>query len=49
MNIFESLSNMMAYLTEGVARIFSPSDDAYPMVGVNPFEGTPYKGSPWDE
>lgn len=41
MNMMSKLSNMMAYLTEAVIRIFSPSDDAYPEVGPSPFEGTP--------
>lgn len=30
------------YLTEGFARIFSPIDDAYPSIGVQPFEGDIY-------
>lgn len=43
MNIFAKLSDMMIYITEAVARIFGPSDDAYPKVGPTPFEGTPSK------
>ena len=48
MNIFKSFENMMAYLSEGFASIFSPSNDAYPVIGVHPFEGIPYKGSGWE-
>jgi hypothetical protein len=49
MNIFKNVGNMVVYLYDGFARIFSPSKDIYPNTGVNPFEGTPYKGSEWDD
>ncbi|MBD2039160.1 hypothetical protein [Microcoleus sp. FACHB-672] len=49
MNISQSLSSAMQYIFAAVARIFSPSDDAYPMVGVQPFDGDPYEGSQWME
>ncbi len=48
MNILNSLENMMVYLYEGFASIFSPSHDAYPAIGVSPFDGIPYKGSGWE-
>ena len=38
--IFESIAQ---YISEAVARIFGPSDDAYPSTGVQPFEGEPFK------
>ncbi|HEY9692512.1 MAG TPA: hypothetical protein V6D15_09915 [Oculatellaceae cyanobacterium] len=44
---FESMTQ---YLWEAVARIFGPTDDAYPSIGVQPFEGEPYKethGTDW--
>ncbi|HYW18546.1 MAG TPA: nicotinate phosphoribosyltransferase [Nodularia sp. (in: cyanobacteria)] len=41
-NIFDSI---MQYISEAAMRIFSPTDDAYPMIGVQPFTGEPYKGS----
>jgi hypothetical protein len=49
MNILKNVGNMVVYLYDGFARIFSPSKDIYPNTGVNPFEGTPYKGSEWDD
>ena len=43
MNISIAFENMFRYISEGVARIFGPNDDQYPDVGVQPFEGDPYK------
>jgi len=43
MNILQSVKNMMAYLTEAAGRMFVISDDTYPSVGTQPFEGTPNK------
>ncbi|MEM7726454.1 MAG: hypothetical protein AAF208_08795 [Cyanobacteria bacterium P01_A01_bin.45] len=37
--IIESVTN---YLSEAAMRLFAPSDDAYPMIGVQPFTGEPY-------
>lgn len=42
MNIFSFFSNTLKYLSEGVSRLFSPSDDQYPKTGVQPFDGEPY-------
>ena len=39
MNIHKMLENMMQYFTEAFTRIFGPSTDEYPEVGVQPFEG----------
>ncbi|MEA5581430.1 nicotinate phosphoribosyltransferase [Nodularia harveyana UHCC-0300] len=39
-NIFISV---MQYISEAMMRIFSPSDDAYPVIGVQPFTGELYK------
>jgi hypothetical protein len=47
MNISKSVANMMQYLSEAVARIFAPSDDMYPVIGVQPFEGEPCKKTQW--
>ncbi len=47
MNISKLFDNLIGYLSEAVARIFGPSDDAYPAIGVQPFEGEPYKGPQW--
>lgn len=42
MNMFRSLTNAVHYLSEAVTRVFSPSHDEYPNVGVQPFDGEPY-------
>lgn len=47
MNFSKSISDAINYLMAAFARIFGPDDDAYPMIGVQPFEGDPYKGSRW--
>jgi hypothetical protein len=39
MNFVQAIKNIIQYLTEGFARIFSPTDDQYPEIGVQPFEG----------
>ncbi|WP_242577987.1 hypothetical protein [Chroococcus sp. FPU101] len=33
---------LVQYLTEGFARIFSPTDDHYPETGVQPYDSEPY-------
>lgn len=43
MRISKMLDSVIQYISEGVTRIFSPSDDAYPAVGVQPFSGEPFK------
>jgi hypothetical protein len=42
MNIRDTLQNWVQYFTEGFARIFGPSQDEYPEVGVQPFESDTY-------
>ncbi|AKE64341.1 hypothetical protein NIES3806_20700 [Microcystis aeruginosa NIES-3806] len=42
MNIKDTLHNFVQYLTEAFARIFSPSNDEYPDVGMQPFDSEPY-------
>ena len=44
MNIQKSVQDMVQYFTEAFARIFGPSTDEYPEVGVQPFDGDPYGG-----
>ncbi len=46
MGIAKMLENATQYIFEAVARIFGPSDDAYPVIGVQPFEGEPYRKRP---
>ena len=47
MSIFQTIEEAVIYLSEAVKRIFSPSDDIYPVIGVHPFEGDSYQGSNW--
>ncbi|NEP43289.1 MAG: isochorismate synthase [Okeania sp. SIO2H7] len=47
MNILESVQMTLGFIYEGVARLFSPNQDDYPMVGASAFEGDIYKGSNW--
>lgn len=42
MNWKDSLRELVQYLTEGFARIFSPNRDEYPEVGDQPFDAEPY-------
>lgn len=49
MKILNIVGDLVLYLYDGFARIFSPSKDAYPNTGVSPFDGTPYKGSGWED
>ena len=41
--IFVKLNDISQFISEAVARIFGPNDDYYPLVGVQPFEGDPYR------
>ncbi len=43
MNISKIFENITRYISQAVARIFSPTDDAYPKTGVQPFEGEALK------
>lgn len=50
MSVTKMLEDTTQYIFEAVARIFGPSDDAYPVIGVQPFEGEPRRkrpGSDW--
>jgi hypothetical protein len=49
MNLSKSVQNAMRYVSEAAMRIFKRSDDDYPNTGVQPFEGTPPKGSKWEK
>jgi hypothetical protein len=37
--LFSALQQAVRSLAQAVIRIFSPSDDQYPEIGVQPFEG----------
>lgn len=49
MKMWQSMLDLINYLYEGATRIFSPSDNTYPVTGIQPFEGTPYKDSGWKD
>ena len=40
MTITTVISNIVQYITEGFLKIFSPNQDSYPEIGVQPFGGT---------
>lgn len=37
--MLKPLQDAVQYFTEAFVRVFGPSDDEYPAVGVQPFEG----------
>lgn len=43
MAISKMIATMTQYISEAVMRIFGPNDDAYPMIGVQPFTGEVYR------
>ncbi|EAW33994.1 hypothetical protein [Lyngbya sp. PCC 8106] len=49
MNIFHALADMIVYVSEAAARIFTPSDNIYPVIGVQPFEGFISGSSEWED
>ena len=49
MNISKNVRDAMRFVSEAAMRIFSLSDDKYPVVGVQPFEGVPSKRSHWGD
>ncbi|MCL1467103.1 hypothetical protein [Argonema galeatum] len=44
MTIYQMLDSVTLFFS-AVARIFSPTDDAYPEIGVQPFDGDSFKES----
>jgi hypothetical protein len=43
MAIFRIVASITQFISEAVIRIFAPNDDAYPIIGFQPFTGDPYK------
>jgi hypothetical protein len=43
MKFIDSLNQGFKYLSEAILRIFSPREEAYPEIGVQPFAGDPYQ------
>jgi len=41
--IYRILARITQYISEAAMRIFRPNDDAYPVIGIQPFAGEPYK------
>ena len=37
------IDSISQYISEAVMRIFGPSDDAYPAIGLQPFAGDSFK------
>lgn len=42
MKLFQVFQDTVQYLVEAATRLFSPSDDQYPAIGVQPFDGDAY-------
>ncbi|WP_299490986.1 hypothetical protein [Acaryochloris sp. IP29b_bin.137] len=40
-SLSKTVRRFLSYLAQPILRIFSPSHDDYPKVGVQPFEGDP--------
>lgn len=43
-SLMKLVKNITEYITSAATRIFSPSDDEYPEIGMQSFEGEPYAG-----
>jgi hypothetical protein len=39
MNIFKVIQDAVQYVVEAATRLFSPSDDECPDIGVQPYDG----------
>ena len=42
MTVTNALQRVLQFIWEGTLQIFSPTNNSYPVVGVQPFEGDPY-------
>jgi hypothetical protein len=43
MKVLEQTKKALRFCSEAAVRFFTPTDDSYPDVGVQPFEGSPSK------
>jgi hypothetical protein len=43
MKVLEQAEQALRFFSEAAIRFFTPTDDSYPDVGVQPFEGSPAK------
>ena len=41
MKVVTWMQSTFQYLVDGVSRLFQPTDDNYPLIGVQPFSGDP--------
>lgn len=41
MKLMKMMNELNSFFAEAIARIFSPNQDAYPNVGVQPYYGDP--------
>ena len=48
MSFIQQLEDSISYIAEAAIEVFSPNHDSYPMTGLQPFTGEPYKAkSKW--
>lgn len=45
MKVSHILAQIGQYLSEAILRIFSPSQDIYPVIGTQAYDGDPYQES----
>ncbi|MEB3337977.1 MAG: hypothetical protein VKJ46_10970 [Leptolyngbyaceae bacterium] len=45
MSIYKKFDQVVQYLSDAIARIFTPTNDTYPATGVQPFAGEVSKRS----
>jgi hypothetical protein len=43
MAMMRMVASVTQFISEAVMRNFAPNDDAYPVIGLQPFTGEPYK------
>ena len=43
MSITKQLETILGYIAEAALEVFSPDRDSYPKIGVQPFDGKPFK------
>ncbi|MFE1745398.1 hypothetical protein [Coleofasciculus sp. H7-2] len=49
MSLTRMFENIIQYFSGAIARIFGPSDDEYPLTGVQPFTGESFKEHPGED
>lgn len=41
-NLYKLFDGITTYISGAVVRIFGPNDDAYPLIGTQPYSGEPF-------